>query len=338
MIGFHTPVFPAPLGLDLAELVGGGSCPAQFFGKTHGGLEVYGRYRGGSLRVHVARAPGTDAVYDGTCILAAEIGPPLDGSMSLTQFCATFGVTINGTVPEETDPDAHRYSNLTGQITFWQAHLSQITIETARSIVAKACSLFPDALLVKPVRNDRYRLERLELTTPEGIDTLNVWLVDGPALLTEIEHRPEEGVMPRSDQLKISIIFSSWQYPAPIYTSPLRQAVEDLGRKYFVPGECNMPKEMELATDSLSVTASFATGDQAKRDALASLGDAISRQLPMSRLERVDLATGDVVGEIERPIDPVILRWCDAGSDRWISITREHRSGPWVGIRPARTD
>ena len=43
MNGFHTPELPEPLDLDLAELHGGGSCPAQFYGETHEGLEVYVR-------------------------------------------------------------------------------------------------------------------------------------------------------------------------------------------------------------------------------------------------------------------------------------------------------
>jgi hypothetical protein len=87
---------------------------------------------------------------NGNCILDADIGPPFDGSMSLTQFCANFGVTVNGIIPDETAPDAHRYANLTGQTTFWKAHLNRITIDTARKIVAKAWSAFPNALLVKP--------------------------------------------------------------------------------------------------------------------------------------------------------------------------------------------
>lgn len=186
MIGFHTPKLPTPLGLDLPKLQGGGSCPSQFYGETHDGLDVYVRYRGGTLRVYVGNEVGDDALRDGNCILEADIGPPFDGSMSLTQFCTNFGVTINGTIPDEADPEAHHYANLTGQTTFWKANLSQITIETARKIVAKAWSAFPNALLVKPITNDKFKLERLELTTPERIDTLHVWLIDGASLLTEI--------------------------------------------------------------------------------------------------------------------------------------------------------
>lgn len=335
MIGFHTPELPAPLGLDLPKLRGGGSCPSQFYGETHDGLDVYVRYRGGSLRVHVGYEPGDDALRDGNCILDADIGPPFDGSMSLTQFCANFGVTVNGIIPEETDPDAHRYANLTGQTTFWKAHLNRITIDTARKIVAKAWSAFPNALLVKPITNNKFKLERLELTTPERIDTRHVWLIDGPSLLTEIDINSEDGILPKSNQLQVSIAFSSWQYPAPKYTSQLRQAEEELGQAFFVPGERNMPNEIALATDALSLSASIPKEDQVKRDALASLGEMISQQLPVTQLERIDLTTGKHIDYIDRPIDPVITNWCNSSADRWTAVIREQRNGPWIGVRPA---
>lgn len=335
MIGFHTPELPAPLGLDLAKLRGGGSCPSQFYGETHDGLDVYVRYRGGTLRVHVGYEPGDNALRNGNCILEADIGPPFDGSMSLTQFCKNFGVTVNGSTPDETDPDAHRYANLTGQTTFWKASLGRVTIETARKILGKAWSAYPNALLVKPITNNKFMLERLELTTPESVDNSHVWLIDGPSLLTEIDTSPEDYILPKSDQLQISINFSSWQYPNPKYTSQLSQAETDLGRTFFVPGEKNMPKEIELATDALNLSASFPKEDQLKREGLAKLGEAISQQLPMTKLERVDLATGHSISCIDKPLDPVIANWCNSGTDRWVAVIREERNGPWIGVRPA---
>lgn len=335
MIGFHTPKLPTPLGLDLPKLQGGGSCPSQFYGETHDGLDVYVRYRGGTLRVYVGNEVGDDALRDGNCILEADIGPPFDGSMSLTQFCTNFGVTINGTIPDEADPEAHHYANLTGQTTFWKANLSQITIETARKIVAKAWSAFPNALLVKPITNDKFKLERLELTTPERIDTLHVWLIDGASLLTEIDIDPEDGILPKSNQLQVSIGFSSWKYPAPKDTRQLRQAEEALGQTFFVPGERSMPNEIALATDDLSLSASFPREDQVKRDALASLGEIISQQLPTTKLERVDLATAKPIDYIDRQLDPVIANWCNSSADRWVAVIREKRNGPWIGVRPA---
>jgi hypothetical protein len=288
------------------------------------------------LRVHVSDEPGDDALRDGSCILEADIGPPFDGSMSMTQFCTNFGVTINGAIPDETDTDAHRYADLTGQMTFWKAHLNRVTIETSRKIVGIAWSAFPDALLVKPITNDQFKLERLALTNPTRIDTTNIWLIDGPSRLSEINTNPEDYILPKLDQLQISISFSSWKYPAPKYTSQLGLAEEELGRTFFVPGERNMPKEIELTYDSLSFSASFRKEDQYARGALESLGEAISQQLPVTSLERVDLVTGKTLGQIDRPIDPVVVEWCSTSADRWLSIMRDTRNGPWIGVRPVR--
>src|SRR6478736_5784447 len=64
-----------PLQLDLATLEGGGSCPAEFFGETTDGQEVYVRYRNGWLSVQ--RGEET--------LLKASIGPGLHGEMLLEQ-------------------------------------------------------------------------------------------------------------------------------------------------------------------------------------------------------------------------------------------------------------
>ena len=288
------------------------------------------------MRVHVGTEPGEDALRDGDCILEADIGPPFDGSMSLTQFCTQFGVTVNGLVPDETDPDAHRYTDLTGQTTFWEANLTQITIETARKIVGKAWSVFPNALLVKPVTTEEFKLERLDLTTPELIDTLNVWLIDGPSLLTDIDTSPEHYVLPSKNQLQISISFPSWQYSAPKYTSQKRAAEKDLEQTFYVPGEKSMPKEIELPTDGMGLSTCFLKEDQTTRNALTRLGEAIAQLLPVTSLERIDLATREHIGVIKRPIDPVILDWCNSGEDRWVAVNRETRDSPWIGIRPIK--
>lgn len=335
MISFHTPELPDPLNLDLARLRGGGSCPSQFYGETHDGLDIYVRYRSGRLRVHIGTEPGDDAYHDGNCILEADIGHPLDGSISLTQFCKHFGVTINGTIPGETDPDSHRYADLTGRTTSWSAHLNRVTIETSRRIVGKACSAFPDALLVKPVTNDQSELERLILTDPDTIDTLEVWLIHGPSLLKEIDTNPVDYVLPKAGQLQISIRFPGWKYPAPRYTSQLRQAEKDLERTLFVPGERNMPTDIELAIHSMNLGAGFPSGDHEARNALEGLGDIISNVLPATKLERFDLASGEALDQIERPTDPVIVEWCNSASDRWLHIERENINSPWIGIRPA---
>ncbi|WP_420862727.1 hypothetical protein [Algirhabdus cladophorae] len=150
MMGFYTPQVPEPLGLDLAKLAAGGSCPTQFYGETHDGCDVYVRYRGGRLAVHVATTIGQDAL-DGRCVLQVDIGGVYDGTISLTQFCRHFGVTVNGAIPGETDPKADRLTDFTGQTTYWEVHLDQTMDQTSRAIVSKACAVFSQAMLVQPI-------------------------------------------------------------------------------------------------------------------------------------------------------------------------------------------
>lgn len=336
MFTFHTPERPEPLGLDLAKLTGGGSCPSQFYGKTHDGQDVYVRYRSGILRVLVANVPGIRAVDDGQCILQTQIGTQYDGTISLTQFCSTFGVTVYGIIPKETNPQAHRNADFTGQTTYWEGHLAQITIETSRRILIEACRTLPDALLVRPVVNDANKLERLEATTPEQIDYRHAWLITGASGMAEINIDPEFGVLPAPDQLVVEIQFSPWQFPVPRFTRLTRHAETDLGCTLFVPGERGMPEDIALTTDTLSMNSRFRKSDEVTRNQLAELGEAISRLIPPTNLERIDLKTGSPIDYVDRPIDPVIVDWCNSAENRWISITRNDRDGPWIGERPTR--
>ena len=191
---------------------------------------------------------------------------------------------------------------------------------------------------MRPVLNEAYELERLEVTSPERVDYSNTWLINGPSGLAEINIDPEFGVMPTSDQLLIAIICTLWQYPAPMYTSQKRQAEQDLGRTFFVSGERGMPEDLALTTDTLSLHSSFPKGNRVARDVLASLGEAIERLLPVILVERINLVTDDIIDRIEYRIDPAIVEWCNSGAERWIAITREGRDSPWIGVRAASSD
>ncbi len=280
---------------------------SQFYGETRDGQNFYVRYRGGTLRVDVGKQPGDDALRDGHCNLETQIGTTYDGTISLTQFCTNFGVTVNGIIPDETDPDARRNGDLTGQTTYWEGYLRQVTIETSRRILREARSILPGALLVRPVLNKAYKLERLEEISPERADYSSIWLINGPSGLAEINIDPDFGVLPKRDQILIGINCTIWQYPATNCTSLKRQAEKDLGRTFFVPGERGMPEAIALATVTLSVHSNFPKENRMSRDVLSSLGEAILRLLPLTRMERINLVTGDVIDRVEHPIDPSIV-------------------------------
>ncbi|MBX9823543.1 MAG: hypothetical protein K2Y27_00980 [Xanthobacteraceae bacterium] len=92
---FFTRPTLAPLGIDLREISGGGSCPAQFSGRTADERPIYIRYRGGHFSLHGGDvgAPDHDTP---TVLLSARIGPALHGQMLLEQACDLAGLTVRG--------------------------------------------------------------------------------------------------------------------------------------------------------------------------------------------------------------------------------------------------
>ena len=64
------------------------------------------------------------------------------------------------------------------------------------------------------------------------------------------------------------------------------------------------------------------------RARLAALGDRLHAHLPMTRLERVDLASGAVRGHVMAPCDPALVAWPKAHPDRWIAVGQDG------GLRP----
>jgi hypothetical protein len=73
------------LGLRVRDLRGGGSCPAQYWGRTDADEEVYIRYRGGGLSIEVG----------GVERAAIEVGPAHHGDISVAQAAALLGLVLN---------------------------------------------------------------------------------------------------------------------------------------------------------------------------------------------------------------------------------------------------
>jgi hypothetical protein len=335
MILFHTPKLPKPLNIDLTQLTGGGACPSQFYGQTHDGRDVYVRYRGGVLRVHVADVPGKNA-YNSPPNLEIEVGPVLDGSLSLSGFCRYFGVTVNGQIPAETDPEAYRYADLSGQSTFWDANFEHVTDETSRKILAACLDTIPGALLIQADFNDRYEIERLIEVNPDEIKGHSIHLVVGSFSPKEIATGPLNEFLLKEGQWEIIANFPLWQFPEPRYTSHGQVAAsKELGRDLIEVGMRGMPKGAELAVSYLTLAATFPTSQKTIRTVLSRLGELLASLLPQTKLENVDLSNGKVISEREEPLDPAIARWCSMGEDRWLKICKDGRKSPWIGVRPA---
>ncbi|MGR3511306.1 MAG: hypothetical protein ACU0GG_00975 [Paracoccaceae bacterium] len=241
---FHTPEPPAPLGLDLAELSGGGSLPSQFYGMTHDGREVYVRYRGGGLRVEVAKTPGAD-LLDSETLLDIDIGPYLDGYMTLARFCAQFGVTVNGSLPGETDPRAHRQADFSGKTTYWDAIYRAVSNSTAREILETACAAFPGCVLCQVERDESFKCVGVTRVAPDTANDGQLWLIPN-ATLQDVDWSPEDYVLPKAGQLQMWVRYPPWQFPT--------------------------------ASQQLDLSMSFPTGDPV-RDTLKELGKRISALL-----------------------------------------------------------
>lgn len=335
-IAFHTPQLPPKLNLDFACLSGGGVAPSQFYGETQNGRDVYVRYRGGVLRVDMANS-ALDDVRDGSTILEARIGPAFDGAISLTQFCSHFGVTVDGKIPAETDPNAHRHTDFSGQTTYWQAFLPRMTRDTSRDILAACRDHFPNAMLVQPVRDQNSKLDRVVEVAPENIASYDAYLIGGASSIADIDVSAAEGILQKPGQLRITLGFQLWRWPKPYLSNMLLgRAIKDLQRTPIQAGIQGMPDGQGIAHATLTLRAAFPTDQSAKRAQFSGLGNVLKRFLPITRLERVDLKTGQTISELNQPLDPKLREWCRQGPDRWIAVLRDGRDGPWIGVRPVR--
>ena len=121
---FYTRPTLAPLGIDLCKIGGGGSCPAQFYGRTAEGRPTYIRYRGGRFSVSIGDV-GAPEHETPTKLLDAVIGPTLHGDMLLEQACDLAGLTVRGerlVLSDEKREAAAEKSNIldwSGRTTYW---------------------------------------------------------------------------------------------------------------------------------------------------------------------------------------------------------------------------
>jgi hypothetical protein len=164
MIEFFTPVLPEPLGLDLAKLDGGGLWPAQFYGETHDGRDVYCRYRYGWLSVHVGAARGDNAAAE-MPILKARLGPDLHGGLSLAQLCTYAGISINGEKPPlpdlvfEVESDLY---DLSGAITFLDIR-THLSTDVIRAFLDALLRGLPEAAIIGVGHGSDYEINELTI-------------------------------------------------------------------------------------------------------------------------------------------------------------------------------
>ena len=96
----------------------------------------------------------------------------------------------------------------------------------------------------------------------------------------------------------------------------------------MIAGYRDQPPEHAITHDMFVCRAKFPSDQAEPRARLAAFGDRLRAHLPMTRLERVDLATGAVLAHVMAPCDPALVAWSKAHPDRWIAVGQDG------GLRP----
>ncbi|WP_238364781.1 hypothetical protein [Mesobacterium pallidum] len=248
------------------------------------------------------------------------------------------GVTINGALPEETDPDATHYKDLNGGTTHWVLGAERITIKTSRAILAGCQAEFPELLLIARIHGENFRVQGLREVTPKSLDDHFVSLVFGVKDAASVAFTADHGVVSSGRQMAVSVAYNHWKHPEPLYSISYGgppSVTDQLGRSISIAGTKDAPEKDLIAASAMTFRASFPAGDAIRRAQFERIGKVVDRHLPVTRLARVDLASGAVLGNLDRPLDQELTRWCEADPDRWIAVHRERPGRPWIGIRPA---
>ncbi|MFK4508114.1 hypothetical protein [Bradyrhizobium daqingense] len=333
---YFTPPKPVPLELDLVQLEGGGYAPAQFWGQTRDGQEVYIRYRGGHFSVTLEN--GTD-VEGETCLLDVTIGPPFHGGMSVEQVCNYFGITINGIrpplpAPGETLPEGCK--DLSGRTTFYDAWFSS-GLDTQKRFLTAALAAFPGATLMQPIFDQFKTVGYRVCPTVETLTSDFSLIVLGELTENTIARLAHEPLWDReTGDCVIHLRTSGIQYPIRKYGNDDAERLRGvLGRTIYVAGQVD-----DCLYGSFSVHSEFSTGDASRQSLLQKLDGLLDKFFPACQVDFFDLKTGQMEQEdsFVMHFDPAIVSWLDAGPDRWLSIENkgDWQSPRFAGSRLAR--
>jgi hypothetical protein len=336
---FYTRPNLPRLGLDLAEIRGGGRSPAQFWGRTVDGRPVYIRYRGGNFSVSCGEV---DADEDMTTevLIDAKIGPFLHGDMLLEQACDLAGMTLHGERMVLLDKQLHaarsnaRILDWSGRTTYWERIL-WVTTEAGRDAVEALARAFPEFYLVG------LWWERAENgTSRRHCRPYNEALSHSHAYVTWAFCRDKDRLSARlsdSDELPDEL------------TSAVAHSVDFVFGSDDTPPTTAHPGDLEPPRRGLFIGdygllgrfwASFVTGEVSDKVFIEKVLGVVDPYFS-NQVETVDLATGEVTNTVTHwkwySID--LREWCRAEPDRYLSRFKE-RTGDTVrhlGVRPAIT-
>ncbi|MDF0597930.1 hypothetical protein [Psychromarinibacter halotolerans] len=302
------------MDLHVTSLRGGGACPSQYWGQTHDGREVYIRYRGGFLSVDVAEEPGEEVLYDGG-FLDIELGPPLDGELSVRQLIALTGLKVDELDGFQVSAEREAERDLSGATTFWSAIGISATNEGAEQFLSVLWREFPDCQLFENIWSQ-----------PRGRKKRPLWPGETPkeAILE---------IMLGAGCPKISLHYSRFKYDFPGYGSPEDNSrfSQEARREVETVGSIGC----EVKYDSLRISSEFRTDDTLARTWLERLDQKLDACFPEIEYSPHDLATGEITaGEaIKTQDDPEITKWVQVASNRFRYIRRAARDLPLIGYR-----
>ena len=338
---YFTPPRAEPLDLDLARLDGGGRSPAQFFGETRDGREVYVRYRGGQFSIHVANEPRRDALEGGTCLVDRRIGPPLDGGMSIEQVCNYFGITINGTCPPMSTPEQmlrNGCRDLSGATTFYDVWLSS-TFDTQKQFLAAALTGLPAATWIEPVL-DGFTVKGLRICpSVESLASDHSYIVLGGSLIAEAVASLSPEWLARRDLAGGTVIglrTCGFQYRIRKYGN------DDAGRVHAATGKViSVAGQVDdCAYGSFSLHAQFHGGDTERCVHVEQVDRLLDEFFPAYAVAYFDLLSGEREPDdgFITHFDPNVVNWVDARPDRWLHVLNKNdgQNPRFVGARAIR--
>lgn len=336
---FYTRPNLPQLGIDLVEAHGGGSCPSQFYGRMANGRQIYMRYRNGCLGIWEGH---DDDLFEKE-LLSADFGPPFDGDILLEQVCDLAGITIRGEKPFLTEAQLREaakqgpVTDWSGRTTYWIRDVL-ISPEGAQRLSDALTAAFPAMMILESLWRERpprrvfvrrksvrecARAAVFCFDAHEPARTCSAWL----------------GLDPKARWLKQ--LQSGKQ--APITDLDLlfahHLALRIRWNDVKLSGNTPESSDIELPGYELigSLDTKFATNDPAGQEFARKLIATID-QCFSTWAEKVDLATGAVVGEPweTRWYTHDLREWCEAASNRFFWIHPAAESAGDVGIRPRR--
>ncbi len=308
---YFTPPEVPKIDLHVASLRGGGACPSQYWGSTSDDREVYIRYRGGNLTIDVASQPGEKARKDDN-VLDVQLGPPLDGSISIGQLMTLSGLRVSHRPDHQVSFEER---DLSGATTFWETLGLSATKAGAENLLATLWHEFPN-----------FQVSEVSWSHPTGREERP--LADG--------EKPSETLLELtlgSGSPNIFLSYSRFKYDSPGFgrsDADSRHSVE-VGREIENVGGF----ACEVKYENLRISSEFPTEDALSRTWLEQLDRILDTLFPEVEYTAVDLTTG--VSVADKPLktqdDPAICEWVRAKPNRFRYITRRHVGGPLIGYR-----